>query len=306
MKVFSKALVFSIACALSACGSQTEAPYKAQESSYFLSLDQVIDIDGIKVRYRDEGPRDGQPLILVHGFTSSLETWDPLAYDLQSDYRVIRLDLPGHGLTGPDPEARYTNEETVDFLADFIETVGVEKPVLVGNSLGGLASWRLAVRSPELVSKLVLIAPGGFSINGVGDDPVAVPMMVKLYLTKAPQAGVKQATSALFSDPTKLSEDRLKEVRDMMLVPGNGDAFVARAASFTLPDPTQDLESIGAPSLLIWGQGDFMVPVAHAEKFAKAMPNAQLKIYADTGHVLQEESPKKLASDIRKFLTEQE
>lgn len=306
MKFLTTTLMLSVAMSLVACGPKAETPTKTQESAYFLSQDKVINLDGVKVRYRDEGPQEAQTIVMVHGFTSSLETWDALADDLKANFRIIRLDLPGHGLTGPDPQARYTNEQSVLFLESFLEAVDVDAPVLIGNSLGGLLSWRVAAKSPDLASKLVLIAPGGFSINGVGDDPIAVPMMVKLYLTKAPQAGIKQATSALFSDPSKLSEDRQKEVRDMMLVPGNGDAFVARAASFTLPDPMSDLASVTMPSLLIWGQDDVMVPVTHAEKFVAAMPNADVKIYGKAGHVPQEEIPEVLAKDIRKFLMEQE
>ena len=306
MKYLASTLLVSLALVLPACGPKSDVPFTPQESAYFLAQDKVIDVDGVKVRYRDEGPQDGRAIVMVHGFTSSLETWDALANDLKSEFRVIRLDLPGHGLTGPDPQARYTNEESVQFLEGFLEAINVDKPILVGSSLGGLLSWRVAANSDDLVSKLILIAPGGFPINGVGDDPVAVPMMVKLYLTKAPETGVNQATSVLFSDPSKLSVKRQKEVRDMMLVPGNGDALLARAASFTLPDPTPDLAMVNVPSLLIWGQDDIMIPVTQAEKFVTAMPDAELIIYPNMGHLPQEESPEVVAKDVRKFLTDQE
>ncbi len=240
---------------------------------------------------------------MVHGFTSSLETWDALAADLAADFRTVRLDLPGHGLTGPDPQARYTNDDTVDVLGPFLTALNIENPVLIGSSLGGLVSWRLAAKSPDAVSKLVLIAPGGFSINGVTETPADVPLMVKLYLTKAPEAGVKQATAALFADPAKLSPERVKTVLDMMTWPGNGEAFAARAAAFTLPAPEQDLASVSAPTLIIWGDKDVMVPPEHGEKFTAVMPNAALKIYKDIGHVPHEEAPQRVSADIRAFLS---
>ena len=289
--------------AVAACSAKTEIPQAVQESPYFLAQDAVIDVDGVTARYRSEGPEDAQPIVMVHGFSSSLETWDALAADLSADYRVIRVDLPGHGLTGPDPQARYTNDDTVTFLENFIAATGLENPVLVGNSLGGLVSWRLAAKTPDAVSGLVLIAPGGFSINGVTETPVEVPMMVKFYLTKAPEAGVKQATAALYGDPAKLTDARAQSVLDMMTRPGNGDAFVARAAAFTLPDPAADLAKVTTPSLIIWGEKDIMVPADHSDKFIAAMPNAGLKIYKNTGHVPQEETPEKLAADIRAFLS---
>lgn len=302
MKVFQGLYLTLAVLFLAACGPNESAiPSAATTSAYFLSQDAQLEIDGLKIRYRDEGPRGASAIIMVHGFASSLETWDSLAAELSNDYRVIRLDLPGHGLTGPDPESRYTNEETVEFLGKFVTALDIKKPLLIGNSSGGLVSWRLAAKSPEAVSGLVLIAPGGFSINGVTETPVEVPMMVKFYLTKAPMAGVKQATGALYGDPEKLSEARINSVHDMMVWPGNGDAFVARAASFTLPDPTEDLQGIEVPTLIIWGDKDVMVPAAHAEKFAAAMPKVTLKLYENAGHVPQEETPEQLASDVREF-----
>ena len=306
MRVFISLFCVLSACALASCSSKTEDTVPQQVNPYYLAQDKTITVDGADIRYRDEGLKGGETLVMVHGFTSSLETWDALAENLKADYRIIRLDLPGHGLTGPDPQGRYTNEETVEFLGQFLEKIKVQSPILIGNSLGGLVSWRLAAKSPHKVSKLILIAPGGFSINGVTDKPVHVPLMVKMFLTKAPAAGVKHATSALFADPSKLTVARLKEVRDMMVVPGNGDAFVARAASFTLPDPIADLQAVAAPTLIIWGEKDVMVPVVQGVKFSENMPNATLKKYLDAGHVPQEETPEQLANDIRNFLTEEE
>lgn len=291
---------------LGAC-SATETPTDSViDNPYFLSQDKMVDIDGLKIRYRDEGPQTAETLILVHGFTSSLETWDALANNLKQDFRLIRLDLPGHGLTGADTQKRYSVDETVMFLSHFIDVLEIEKPVLIGNSLGGLVSWRLAAKSPENVSKLVLISPGGFSINGVTEKPVEVPMMLKFYLKNAPLAGVKQATQALFSNPEKLSEERINTIQSMMLYGGNGEAFIERLNVFTLPDPEQDLANVRSPTLIVWGENDSLVPSDHGAKFVKHMPNAELITYPDTGHTPQEEAPEKLAFDIRRFLEAQE
>ncbi|NNC37323.1 MAG: alpha/beta hydrolase [Hyphomonadaceae bacterium] len=288
------------------CGQTTEAPISASDSPYFSSSDRIVIIDGVGLRVRDEGPQDARTLVLVHGFTSSLETWDALANDLKKDYRVIRLDLPGHGLTGPDPKERYSNEDTVLILQKLINKLELENPVLVGNSLGGLVSWRAATENLENVSGLVLIAPSGFSINGVTEQPQKVPAMVKIYLTKAPAAGVKQATRALFADPEKLPDQRIQDITYMMQRPGNGEAFVKRAESFTLPDPVQDIGKVKAPTLIVWGDRDVMVPSAHGQKFLEAMTSAELLVYENTGHVPQEEKPRKLALDIRAFLSKQD
>ena len=302
MRFFAVVFVSALILGMSSCNKNVAGSMLATESPYFKKADHIVNVEGLNVRYRDEGPQDAQALIMVHGYTSSLESWEALTKSLANDYRIIRPDLPGHGLTGPDSQKRYSNEETVAFLSNFIDALDIEAPVLIGNSLGGLVSWRVAARSPEKVSQLVLISPGGFSINGVTDEPVDVPMMLKFYLTKAPEAGVRQATSNLYADPETLSEERVTTIQYMMQRQGNGDAFVERLSVFTLPDPTIDLEKVKSPTLVVWGQQDKMIPVSQATWFSDALPNSTLKIYENAGHVPQEETPEQLAEDIRLFL----
>lgn len=289
---------------LSACNpKETRTENTAvKQSQYFLPADNRVTVDGVDIRYRDEGPKEAPVIVMVHGFTSSLETWDALADNLKSEYRIIRLDLPGHGLSGTDPSADYSNARTVTLFQKFLNEVNIDDVTVVGNSLGGLVAWRTAIEDSETINKLVLLSPGGFSINGVTETPVDVPMMVKFYLTKAPSAGVKQASTALYGDPAKLTETRLTVIEDMMKQPGNGEAFVARAAQFTLPAPKADLEKVTQSTLIIWGDKDIMVPPDQGPNFAAAMPNAVLKTYEGVGHVPQEETPSVLATDIRDFL----
>lgn len=303
-----KALFVAAFCATSfgACSPNGSAPENIapSQSSYFLPSDKMATVDGIEIRYRDEGPIDAPVLVMVHGFTSSLETWDIIVSDLKTDHRIIRLDLPGHGLSGVDASGDYSNARTVKLFNSFLMQLELDDVTVIGNSLGGLVAWRAALDNNEAIEKLVLISPGGFSINGVTETPVDVPMMVKFYLTKAPSAGVKQGTTALFGDSSKLTEARLSVIEDMMKQPGNGDAFVARAEQFTLPAPENDLQKVSAQTLIIWGDKDIMVPPEHGPKFAELIPNASLKIYEGAGHVPQEEVPAKLAADIRDFLND--
>ena len=302
MRFFAVIFVSALILGISSCNKNLAESSVATESPYFNNADHIVNVEGLDVRYRDEGLKNAKALIMVHGFTSSLESWDALSENLANDYRVIRPDLPGHGLTGPDSQKRYSNEETVVFLSKFIDALDIETPVLIGNSLGGLVSWRVAAQLPEKISELVLVSPGGYSINGVTDEPVDVPMMLKFYLTKAPEAGVRQATSSLYADPEALSEERVTTIQYMMQRPGNGDAFVERLSVFTLPDPTIDLEKVKSPTLVVWGQQDKMIPVSQADWFSDALPDATLKIYENAGHVPQEETPEQLAQDIRLFL----
>ncbi len=280
-------------------GSGDPVPAASIESPYWSEADRLVEVDGMMARVRVEGPEEAPVLVLVHGFSFSLESWDDWAADLSADYRVVRMDLPGHGLTGPDPEQRYSVSETVDFLAGVMDALEIERAHLVGNSLGGLVAWRYAADHGERVETLVLLAPGGFSINGVTEEPVEVPMAVSFYLNQAPEAMVAAASRGLFGDPARMSADLPGRVHALMQ--GNGPALVQRLGVFTLPDPQADLARVDAPVLLLWGERDAMVPVAHAALFEAALPRSQTVLYPDLGHVVHEEAPARTLADVRAF-----
>ncbi|WP_300531075.1 alpha/beta fold hydrolase [Maricaulis sp.] len=272
------------------------------DSPYWSASDRWVDVDGITARVRMEGPADAPALLLIHGFSYSLESWDAWAADLAQDYRVIRFDLPGHALTGPDPQARYSVADTVAFTRSLMDALALDEASLVGNSLGGLVAWRLAADHPERVSSLVLLAPGGFSINGVSEEPVPVPAAVAFFLTQGPEFGIAAASRTLFGDPERMPEDLPARVHSLMRQPGVGDALVERLEVFTLPDPRADLARVEAPALIVWGERDVMVPPAHAGEFAAHMPDARIITYSDLGHVPHEEAPARTLADVRAFL----
>ncbi|HUF74202.1 MAG TPA: alpha/beta fold hydrolase [Gammaproteobacteria bacterium] len=267
-----------------------------------MTTDHIIDVDGYRLRVREQGRPRSPAVVLVHGFAHSLESWDAWASDLARDHRVVAFDLPGHGLSGPDAEKRYSNKDTVDALAALIRTLGLRRPFLVGNSLGGLVAWRYAARAAARLRGLILIAPGGYSINGVTDAPAGVPLMMSAFLRMAPEAAVRAMTRKLYGDPERVAEARVEMIHARMSGEGVGDALVRRLKQFTLPDPDVELARINAPTLLLWGGKDTVVPPEHAERFAAAMKRASLKIYNDLGHVPHEEAPERTLADARAFL----
>lgn len=272
------------------------------DSPYWTSDDRLVDVDGVTARVRSEGPADAPVIVMVHGFSYSLESWDGWAADLSSDHRVIRMDLPGHGLTGPDPQQRYSVPQTVEFLGALLDELGLDHVTLAGNSLGGLVSWRLAAERPDLVSRLVLVAPGAYSINGVTDQPVAVPMGVSFYLTSAPEAMIAAASAGLYGDASRMDPALPGRVHGLMQTPGVGQALVERLEVFTLPDPVADLARVQAPALVLWGGRDVIIPVAQAARIAGHLPQAELIVYEDLGHILHEEDPARTLADVRAFL----
>jgi pimeloyl-ACP methyl ester carboxylesterase len=267
-----------------------------------MLVDRIIEADGWRLRLREEGPEGALPIVMAHGFSHSLDTWDAWAEDLARDHRVIRFDLPGHGLSGPDAQERYSNEETVDALAALIEALGLKRVVVAGNSLGGLVAWRYGARRPKALKGLILIAPGGYSINGVGDRPAGAPPHVEAYLRAAPPSAVRHAMQSLYGDPARLAAARVDSARAAMAAQGVGDALVKRLARFTLPDPTTDLAKVKAPTLLLWGARDKMVPVDHADRFLAVLQDARKIVYDDLGHLPHEEAPAATLADARAFL----
>lgn len=274
----------------------------ALEAEYMTAADRFLDVDGLRVRVREEGPEGAPPIVLLHGFTFSLESFDEWAKRLSSDYRVIRFDLAGHGLTGPDPRRRYAPAERAEFLGAVLDALGLERAAIGGNSLGGLTAWRFASAHPGRVDALILVSPGAFAVNGVSDAPRAPPKAMEVYLRTAPEAGVRAGVARVFSDPAKVSEARIKTIRDMMRRRGNGQAFIESINEFILPDPVADLGRITAPTLILWGEDDAVLPVAQGGRMAAEIPAARLVRYPGVGHVAQEEAPEATAAEVAAFL----
>jgi pimeloyl-ACP methyl ester carboxylesterase len=274
----------------------------ALEARYLTPADRLVTVGEMRLRVREEGPEGAPVLLMLHGFTYSLETWDALARDLSSDFRIVRYDLLGHGLTGPDRQERYAPEDRAAFTAEVMNALGIERAVLVGNSLGGLVAWRFASVEPERVTALVLVSPGAYPMNGAGAEAAPVPPLVAAYLRTAPEAGVRAAAAQVYADPAAVPEARLATLRDMMRREGNGEAFVASLERFTLPDPGEALASIAVPTLIVWGAEDRVIPPAQGKRMAAVMPDARLLTYDGVGHVPQEEAPDRLAADMRAFL----
>ncbi len=272
------------------------------EAKYLTPADRFIDVDGVRVRLREEGTASAPSIILVHGFTFSLETWDAWAASLKRDYRVLRFDLAGHGLTGPDPQARYSPMARAAFISQLFDALDISDAIVAGNSLGGLAAWRFAAIEPGRVKALVLISPGAFSLNSVGDTALPAPPAMQVYLKTAPSAGVAAAAGLIYADPTKVPPERLELLRDMMRRRGNGDAFVRSIEQFVLPDPTVDLRMISAPTLVMWGSQDRVVPLEHGERLVDAISGAKLVIFDGVGHVAHEEAPEETLAALSSFL----
>ena len=278
--------------------SSVEHQYYAQTSEYFL------DVGGARVRLKEEGPQEAPAIILLHGFTMSLESWDAWAAKLSDDYRVIRYDLLGHGLTGPDPLKRYSPIERADFLIELMDALNIEHAILSGNSLGGTIAWRAAIKHPERIDKLVLLSPAFFDFSGVENAPGEPSPQLKVTLETAPLPALQFMATLNYTRPESVTPERLKLMQEMMQNEGNGQAFLDHIAEFTMPDPSRELAELETPTLILWGEKDLIIPSQQGARAAEVMPNAKLQIIENAGHVLQEDAPLESANAALTFLQE--
>ena len=271
------------------------APKYAATPSKFMSL------NGMNIHYRDQG--EGAVIVLIHGTGASLHTWEDWTQDLIKDYRVIRLDLPAYGLTGQDPQKRYSAKDYVDLLDAFLAELNVDKFNLAGNSLGGLVSWLYASYHPDKIEKLVLLNPSGFPFK-------ETPMVIKLAKTPiinnfiryvTPRSFIEKNIREVYYDETLIKEATIDRYHDLTQYSGNREAFIDRAY-IEREDYTKRLGLVKSTTLILWGENDEWIPVSDALKFESALPNASVIIMPKTGHVPMEEKPKESVSIVKDFL----
>jgi pimeloyl-ACP methyl ester carboxylesterase len=251
---------------------------------------------------RPSGPKSAPALILLHGFGSSLQTWDDWARDLEADHRVIRYDLPGFGLTGADPTADYSDHRSIVVLLALLDWLGVARASVVGNSMGGRIAWTFAALNPNRTDKLVLISPDGFASPGLDYGVTSkAPLMTRALPYALPSFMLRDSLAPAFASVDVITDALFTRYRDMMLAPGVRQAIVDRMNQMVLVDPVPLLKAIQAPTLLMWGEKDDMIPFANSADSLRALPNATLAARPGIGHIPQEEAPTTVAI-VRKFL----
>ena len=255
-----------------------------------------VDAAGLRLHVRDSGPPAGKPgaptVILLHGFGSSLHTWEPWAQALAGELRVVRFDQPGAGLTGADPTGDYSDERGMHVLLALMDRLGIARASLVGHSMGGRLAFRFAAAHPGRVNKLVLVAPDGFASPGFEYDKAPeVPAVARLMRYALPKVLLRMSLEPAYADTRLMTEEIVTRYHDMMLAPGVRGALLARMAQMTLREPTAVLKTINAPTLLVWGDKDAMIPVANAQDYLRALPDARLVTLPGVGHLPHEEAP---------------
>lgn len=264
----------------------------------------VTDSQGMAIHYRDEGMPSGPVIVLLHGSGASLHTWEDMIEALSDTYRFISLDLPGHGLTGPDLERDYSASSMIDAVETVMETAGVEKAVIAGNSMGGWISWRYALTAPQRVEGLILIDAAGPQI-GVEPNLYLAARIMDSALGRiaakkiTPKSIAKKTLTQVMYDDDAISDGLVERYWDLTRFPGNRIAMGDRAQVDREAKYWQRVSEIEVPVLILWGEHDVTTPLAFAHAFDTQIANTVLKIYPNAAHLPMEEIPADVAADIK-------
>jgi pimeloyl-ACP methyl ester carboxylesterase len=267
------------------------------------------------VHYRDYAPSGGRSnttLVLLHGGSLSLFSWDPWVLRLRASMRIITVDLPGHGLTGATPGRDYSPAAMEKFVDAFTQTLGLSQPfVLAGHSSGGHVAWRFALAHPQRLAGLVLIAPGGISDPG-GPQGRAIQMVrapggAWLFRTLFTRERMASSMKAVVFDPSLITPEVAGRAWELNNRQGTFEATVARMRGESFdPAMVARLKEIRLPVLLLWGRQDTVFPLSQADVFRNAIPSAKLVVYDHCGHWPSEEVPDQSAAEVLSFISERQ
>lgn len=293
-----------------------DRPKDYLERKYARPPSKFVELPGgARVHYRDRGPPLAPALVLLHGSNASLQTWEPWARFLSTALRVITLDLPGHGLTGPVPGDDYSPDGMAAFVEAFRKKLGLDHFFLAGNSMGGNVSFRYTLAHPSVVDKLVLIDSSGVNhLLPPGRQPevplgmrlIRTPVVNRIASWTTPRSFVEKSVRAVFVDQTLVTEEMIDRYYELLLYPGNRRATRLRAAAPVDLTAADRLGEIRAPTLILWGKSDKLVPVEAAEVFRSRIPGSRVIVYDDVGHVPMEEVAARSAADTLTFLASRE
>jgi pimeloyl-ACP methyl ester carboxylesterase len=295
--------ILALLGAFAAVSVRFDIPAGEMKARYAKPNSRFIEVQGLPVHCVDEGK--GFPLLLIHGTASSLLTWDEWARALSGHYRVIRLDIPAYGLTGPNKNNDYSIDTYVSFIRSFLDTMGVKRCHIAGNSLGGAIAWNFAAVHPDMVDKLILIDAGGYPRK---KKPPFVFRLARLPVLNrvgryiSPRFLVKKSLLEVYGDDSKVTKELIDRHCDLALREGNRDAFIARSVKVNVSD-TSRLKKVKAPTLIMWGSLDEWIPPEDAQNFRRDIAGSRLIIYPGAGHVPMEEIPVETAADALAFLT---
>jgi pimeloyl-ACP methyl ester carboxylesterase len=273
---------------------------------------EFIELKGQLVHLRDEGPKsDPEPVVLIHGTSASLHTWDGWVKALKGQRRVITFDLPAFGLTGPFA-GQYTRDDYrgdtyARFVLDLLDQLKVQRAVIGGNSLGGEVAWRTAVLAPERVAGLILVDAAGPAFTPqsmpIGFTIARTPVVNRIPEWVLPRGLVASSVANVYGDPSKVTPELVDRYFELTLREGNRRALGVRMMQTSIKgEDAERIKQVKAPTLILWGGRDRLIPPEAARVFERDIAGSKLVVFPELGHVPHEEDAARTVASVREFL----
>ena len=290
---------------------RADIPYQSLETVYASSTSEFLTLsDGLKIHYRDEGIADGNILVLIHGFAASLHTWEPWVSRLGEHYRIISVDLPGHGLSRSPDTDKMNPGFFGEAIAEMTAQLGADQFVMVGSSMGGATAWQLALEYPDRLEGLVLVGASGWPSADTGNQPLifrllASPVARALLKDLDMSALVKSGLEGSFYDPAFVTDQMIERYVSLSRAPGHREGILEMTSQREdrVTATNALVSQITMPTLILHGKEDNVVPADGAEKFAAAIAGSEVIVYERVGHLPQEEIADRTVADLQNFLT---
>ncbi len=285
---------------------EPDRPVSALEARWAPAPSKFVEVEGMRVHVRDEGQGTGAPLVLLHGTSASLHTWDGWVAELSTERRVLRLDLPGFGLTGPPPDGDYRMSAYVRRVIAVLDALEVERFALAGNSFGGAISIAVAHAHPGRVERLVLVDSAAYAVESVsvpiGFRIARTPVIGLLAEVTLPRSVIESSLRNVYGDPSKVTPELVDRYFELTLRAGNRKAVVERFRQVPPGEVAALVPELALPTLILWGAQDRLIPLAYGQRLATELPGSKLVVFEQLGHVPQEEDPAATAGAARRFL----
>lgn len=282
----------------------------AMRAKYASAASQFVEVTpGTVVHLRDEGPRDAPVVMLLHGSNASLQTWEPWVARLRERYRVVSLDFPAHGLTGPSADGDYTSAAYAALVEQVRARLGIERMVLGGNSMGGGVAWRYGLAHADRLAGLVLVDASGQPQPERSKPPLGfylarVPGVRDILASVTPRWIIGRSLVQSVSVTEIVDDAMIDRYWELLLYPGNREATLDRFSQYSEPPDTEALRRLNVPTVILWGNEDRLIPVSVAAWFAERLPNARLTVLDGVGHIPMEEAPDRALVPVLKLLGE--
>ena len=282
-------------------------PVEALVARWAPPPSDFIDVKGQLVHLRDVGPRDDpEPLVLVHGTSASLHTWEGWVKALSARHRVISFDLPGFGLTGPSADGDYRGDTYARFVLDLMDHLKVQRFAIAGNSLGGEVAWRTALMAPQRVGKLILVDAAGPAFESdsvpVGFLVARLPLVHHVFEGLLPRAMVVASLRDVYGDPSRVTDALVDRYYQLTLREGNRRALVQRLQQNRRGQDAERIRELKLPTLILWGGRDRLVPPSVGRQFEQDIAGSELVVFDELGHVPHEEDPQRSVTPVQAFL----